>query len=201
VVLPAEHLVGDVHVRVVVVGLLDVADHDDVALDDHHAVLGTGVVGGALAAPAQRLDLQDVHPVGELDETRGAGEHQRAEVGEDPEGEDVDLQLVDDLGQGVDLFGGVELRLVADEVVDPAALGQVVDDVAPEVELAVDLDRVVGQAQATREAAGAGTVAGDEDLPHTAAGGVVVVGLERQRALAGVHGAGEELELSHGARS
>ena len=73
VVLTAEHLVADLR-RDAAPLLLDVADHDDLTLGDHLAVLGAGVVGGPLAAPAQRLDLEDVHPVGELDEPRGPGE-------------------------------------------------------------------------------------------------------------------------------
>ena len=113
---------------------LDVADHDHVALGDHLAVLGAGVVGGPLAAPAQRLDLEHVHPVGELDQPRGAGEHRGPEVGEDAEREHVHLELVDDAGQLLDLRGRVELGLVADQVVDPAALRERVDDVLPEVE-------------------------------------------------------------------
>ena len=121
VVLAAQHLVGDDQLVVLARRLVDVTDDDDLALDDHHAVLGAGVVGGPLAAPAQRLDLEHVHPVGQLDEAGAAGEQLAAEVGEDPEREHVDLELVDDLGQLVDLVAGVELRLVADQVVDPAA--------------------------------------------------------------------------------
>ncbi len=47
--------------------VLDVADNDDLALDDHHAILGAGVVGGPLPTPAERLDLERVHVVGKLD--------------------------------------------------------------------------------------------------------------------------------------
>ena len=84
-------------------GLLDVADDDDLALDHHLAVLRAGVVGGALPAPAQRLDLEDVHPVGQLDQPRRARKQPGPEVGEDAEREHVDLQLVDHPGQLVDL--------------------------------------------------------------------------------------------------
>src|SRR4051812_36803509 len=62
VVLAAQHLVADL--GRLPVALLDVADDDHVALGDHLAVLRAGVVGGPLAAPAQRLDLQHVHAVG-----------------------------------------------------------------------------------------------------------------------------------------
>ena len=47
------------------------------------------------AAPAQRLDLQHLDPVGQLDQPLGAGEQPGAEVGGDAEGVDVDPQLVD----------------------------------------------------------------------------------------------------------
>ena len=140
VVAPAEHLVADRRLGMIVV--LDVADHDHLALGDHLAVLGARVVGGAVAAPAQRLDLQGVHAVGQLDEPLRALEEPGPEVGEDAEREDVDRQLVDDLGELVDVLAGVELGLVADEVVDASALAELVDDVVPEVQLGRDLDGV-----------------------------------------------------------
>ena len=98
-----------------------VPDDDLLALDDHDAVDDAGVVGGLAAAPAQRLDLEQLHPVGELDEPPRAGEELGAEVGGDAEGVDVDVELVDDPGELLDLGRRVELRLVADEVVDPGA--------------------------------------------------------------------------------
>ena len=58
--------------------------------------------------------------------------------------------------------------------------------------------RVVGQPQPAGEHRLAGPVVGGEDPADPSARGVVVVGLERQRALAGVHRAGEELQFSHG---
>jgi hypothetical protein len=81
-------------------------------------------VGGLAPAPAQRLDLQQLHPVGELDEPARPGEELGPEVGGDPEGVHVDAELVDEPGQLLDLHGGVELRLVTDEVVHPDALGE-----------------------------------------------------------------------------
>ena len=50
-------------------GVINVADHDHIALGDHDPVLGPGVVSRPEAAPAQRLDLQGVHMIGELDES------------------------------------------------------------------------------------------------------------------------------------
>ena len=165
------------------VTLLDVADDDHLALDDHRAVLGAGVVGGALAAPAQRLDLEVVQPVRELDQPGAADEELAAEVREDPEREDVDLQLVDDLRELVDLRAGVELGLVADQVVDPRTVRQLVDDVAPEVEVLVHLERVVLQPEPRGDHRLAGAVVGGEDPAHPASGGVVVVRLQGERAL------------------
>jgi hypothetical protein len=62
----------------------------------------------------------------------------------------VDVLQDDDLRQGVDLRAREELCLVADEVVDPCAVSQRVDRVAPEVELGRDLCRLVRKAQAGR---------------------------------------------------
>jgi hypothetical protein len=60
------------------------------------------------------VDLERLELVAQLHQTLRAGEQPGLEVGQDADGEDVDLQLVDDPGQLVDLLGGVELRLVAD---------------------------------------------------------------------------------------
>ena len=99
VVPSAEHLVLD-HPLLRAVG---VADDDLLALDDHDPVDDAGVVGRLPAAPAQRLDLEDLDPVGELDEPLRAGEELGAEVGGDAEGVDVDVELVDEPGELLDL--------------------------------------------------------------------------------------------------
>ena len=75
--------------------MVDVTHDDDLTFDDHDAVLGTRVVGGPLAAPAQRFDLQRVNTVCELDQSRRAREQLRTEVGQDPERKHVDRELVD----------------------------------------------------------------------------------------------------------
>ena len=138
-----EHLV--LHEAVVRRG--GVPDHHLLALDDHDAVDDARVVGGPAAAPAQRLHLEHLHPVGQLDEAAGTREQLGAEVRGDAERGDVDAHLVDHPRELLDLPGRVELRLVADEVVDPAPRGQAAGDGVPEVEVVVDLDRVGRQAQ------------------------------------------------------
>ena len=103
--------------------------------------------GYLLPTPTQRLDLKHVHPISQLDQATGAVEELGAEIGKDAEGEDIDLQIINDLGQLVDLADRIELGLVADQVVDPLAIGQLGHHVAPEVELLIDLDGIVDQAQ------------------------------------------------------
>ena len=135
--------------------------------------------------------------VGQLDEALRSREEPGAEVGEDAEGEHVDAELVDHAGELVDLVGGVELGLVADEVVAATAGLEHVDDVLPEVGLLGDLDRRHGESEAARERLLARAVQGGEDHAGAAAGRVVVVGLEGERGLAAVHRPGEEHELGH----
>jgi len=53
---------------------------------------------------------------------------------------DVGVELVDDAGQLLDLDRGVELRLVADEVVDAAVLGGVLLGQGEQVQLRADVD-------------------------------------------------------------
>lgn len=141
VVTSAQDLVADV------VGLVDVADDHLGPLDDHLTAYGAGVVGGAGAAPAQGLHLEDLDAVGQLDQTLGAGEQLGAEVGRDAEGVHVEAQVVHDAGELVDLFGGEELGLVGDHVVRAAALGEMVDEVGVEVLSVLDLDGVGDQAE------------------------------------------------------
>lgn len=86
--------------------LVDVTDDDLGTLDDHLAAYGAGVVRGAGAAPAERLDLEHLDPVGELDQALRAGEELGAEVRGDAEGEDVEAEVVDDAGELVDLSRG-----------------------------------------------------------------------------------------------
>jgi hypothetical protein len=112
------------------------------------------------------------------------GEHLGAEVGQDPEREHVDLQVVDHLGQLVDLVAGVELGLVADQVVDPAPAGQLVDDVPPEVEVVGHLDGLDAEAEPRRQRGLARPVVAGEDPADATAGRVVVVGLQREGRLA-----------------
>ena len=132
----AEHFVLD-HARS---GGLGVADHHLFALDDHHAVDDARVVGGAAPAPAQGLDLEHLDLVGELDQPARAGEELSAKVAGDPEGEDIDVHLIDQPGELLDLGGGVELGLVTDHVVDAVPAGAAFDDDIPEVQAVADLD-------------------------------------------------------------
>ena len=128
------------------------------------------------------------------------GEQPGAEVGGDAEREHVDAHLVDQPGELLDLLGRVELRLVADEVVDPVPAHAPVDHLAPEVGAVVHLVRAASAAPGARTArrwpARSSRV---KMTPAAAAGRVVVVHLQRERGLAAVHGPGEEGELGHAA--
>ncbi len=94
----------------------------------------------------------------------------------------------------LDLRRGVELRLVAHEVVHGLRLG---GDERPEVGVVVDLARDDLETEARGEPVGPGAVVAREDQPAPAPRGMVVVELERQGGLAAVHGPGEEDELCH----
>ena len=195
VVLSAEHLVRDQ--RRELARDCGVADHHLLALEHHLAIDGPGVVGRAGAAPAERVHLQHLDLVAQLDQPLRAREQPGLEIGQDADREHVDLQLVDDPGELVDLCGRVELRLVADQVVDPLAAGQVVDDEEPEAELRVDLDRRSGQAQPGGDRRLARPVLAGEESALPPGRGVRVVQLQGERRLAAVHRPGEVDELGH----
>lgn len=100
------------------VGSGGVAHHDRLPFPDEHAIDESGVVRRPPPAPAPGLDVE-LHPfVGDLEQPAGALEQQATEVGEQPEGVDVDVELVGDQRELVDLLDGVELDLVAHQVVE-----------------------------------------------------------------------------------
>ncbi len=188
----AEDLVADV------VGLVDVADDDLGAFDHHLTAYGAGVVRGAGAAPAQRLDLQHLDPVGQFHQPLGAREQLGAEVGRDAEGVHVQAQVVHHARELVDLLRREELRLVGDHVVRAAAVREVVDEVGVEVLAVLDLHGVGDQAQPRRQLALARAVVPREDHARQAARRAVVLDLESQGRLPAVHRSGEEHQLGHG---
>ena len=152
---------------------------------------------GAGSAPAQGLDLEHLHPVGELDEPLAAREELGAEVRGDPEGMDVDVELIDNACQLVDLLGPIELRLVADEVVHAQPTRQRTDDVLPEVEVVGHLDRGHRQPESAGEDRFPHPVELGEDQSDPPSGAVVVAHLEGQGGLAAVHRPGEEDQFCH----
>jgi tRNA A-37 threonylcarbamoyl transferase component Bud32 len=183
---PAEHLVADLRRG------RDVPDDHLRALHHHHPADGAGVVGGAGTAPAQRLDLEGLHPVGEFDEPLRGREEPGAEVGGDAEGVDVQVEFVHRAGQLVDLLRREELRLVHHREVHPAAAAYQPHQVGVQVHPVADLHRVGDQAEPGGQLALAGPVVLGEDHRLEAAGGAVVHDLQGERALAAVHRAGEE---------
>jgi DNA-binding NarL/FixJ family response regulator len=188
----AQHLVADGTITGRVPHL------DLIAVGDHRAADRPGVVRRRTSAPAQRPHLQLLHPVAQLDESRGPREQPGPEVGENAEAERVDAQLVHDARELVDLLGRIELGLVADEVVDTMTRDQLVDHVCPEVEGGRNLDGRPGQPDAGHDSRLATAVQAGEDPSGPSGLGLRVVDLQRESRLAALHGAGEEGELGHG---
>src|SRR3954470_4540687 len=95
VVQPAQQLVAhDVAEQRLVCIDFSVADHDRVALVHHLTVDHARVVRCSRTAPAARLDLHRQALVGDLQHPLRAVEQLAAEVGDEPEREDVDTQIV-----------------------------------------------------------------------------------------------------------
>jgi hypothetical protein len=65
---PAQHLISDRRLRTI--GHFYIANHDDIAFEDHDTVGGPRIVGCPLPAPAQRLDLERVYAVGKFDKSQ-----------------------------------------------------------------------------------------------------------------------------------
>ena len=91
---------------------------------------------------------EGLDPVGQLNEPLGAGEQPRLKVGEKADGKYIDLQLVNDPRKLIHLFRGVELRLVAHQIVDPVAAGELGHHIVPEVQFPCDLDRRLRETEA-----------------------------------------------------
>ena len=89
VMVSAQHLVR--HLRTT--ARSGVADDHLVAVTHDHALEGPGLVSPAAAAPAQCGDLEDFHPIRQLDQPGRAGKQPGPEVGGDPERVDVNAEL------------------------------------------------------------------------------------------------------------
>ena len=187
---PAEHLVADLPCS-------GVPHHHLGALRYHQAVDGAGLVGALRTAPAQWADGEGLHPVGQFHQPLRSGKQLGSEVREDPESVDVDLQLVHDPGKLFHLLPRVELRLVADEIVDPPARHQLGDDVGPEVEFLVHLGGRRFEAQPGGNPCPARAVPGREYPALSAVRGLGVVELQGKGRLSAVHGTGVEDEFRH----
>src|SRR6476620_1464743 len=109
VVTPAQHLVTNRGGHRFPVGrgrprnTFGVGDHDGRSLPGQPAVDHPAVEPAGPPAPAEHLDLDGRHLVGDLEEPRRAGEQDAAEVGGDAERVDVDGQFVGDQAELVDL--------------------------------------------------------------------------------------------------
>lgn len=172
---------------------LDAADVDLFAPVHHHPVDHPRVMRGAVAAPATRIDRQDLYLVGELHEALRAREQLPLEVREDPVAVDVDPHAVDHARQLAYLLVRQELGLVADDVGDLA-----VGDVVVQVQHVPDLDRGGLQPQPGRDDPGAGPVLLRVEDAFSAPG---VVLLESHGALTRVHRTGEVFQLRHASSS
>ena len=116
-----------------------------ITLEDHPGIHDAGIVGGPRTTPAQRLYLQRLDPVSQLDHPPRAGKQDRLEIGGDAECIHVDPHLVDEAGELLDLLRGVELGLVADQLVHPVATSGHLGDDLPEVEVVSHVMSTGGQ--------------------------------------------------------
>ena len=101
----------------------------------------------------------------------------------------------------LDLRLGVELSLIAYEVIDAHTRTQLIDDESPEIEVVSYFDGGYGEPQPARQHRLTRAIKSREDDASPPSGTVVVVGLQGQGALATVHRSGVEHELGHGSNA
>ena len=159
-----------------------------------------GVLGGAGAAPAAGLDLELLALVGQLEEAGRALEELAAEVGEETEGVDVGVELVDHAGELLHLGRCVELRLVAHEVLEAAVGLRALRGQLEEVELRADVDGRRRHAEPGRHHGAVAVELGAEQSAEATAR-EVVVDLEGEGALARAHRPVREPQHGHAHRS
>ena len=148
---------------------------------------------GSRAAPATRLDVQ-LHPlVGEFQQPLCGLEQAPAEVRDEPERIDVGAERIDDVSQLIGLCGGVELRLVADEVVDPPMRLRKPGRERQEVEFGADLDGLDRHAESTRHPCPV-TIELRQQQAALVASAQVVVDLQCEGRLPGAHRAETETQ-------
>ena len=153
-------------------------------------------MGSSLTAPTAGFDLNLDPFVCHLEETLGAGEQFSLKAGKQPEGEHVGAEVINDPGQLVDLCWQVELRLVADQVVDASPAGGHGQRHLKEIEPWTDLYGVGRHPEgAGHPAVGPIQLAAEDALEAPLV--QVVVDLEGQRALARAHRAKGKTEGCH----
>ena len=156
---------------------------------------------GAPSAPAQRLHLQHLHPVGEFNETSRSRKKPRPKVRQDSEGIDIDSQLINQACHLLDLRLRIKLSLIADEVINTHTCTQLIDDESPEIEVVSYFDGGYSEPQPARQHRLTRAIKSCEDDAGPPSGTVVVVRLQGQSALAAIHRSGVEHEFGHGANA
>ena len=134
-----------------------------------------------------RVDL-----VREFEQPLRAGQQPGAEVGGEAETVDVEVLVVDELGELVDVLGGEEAGLVDDQVVQGPSRRPVLTDEAADVGIVGEFDRGPRQPDPGGDGGAPGAVVADQQQPVPALPRVVVIDLQREGRLPAVHRAVEE---------
>ena len=161
----AEDLVGNARIS----GLTRITHNHLLTITDDDPIDRSCLMSPTPAAPAQGGHLEDLDPVRELDQACGSREQSRAEVRGDAECVDIDAELVDNVRQLLDVLDSVELRFVADEVVQAPPGGQMLDNDPAQIEIGMDLDGLGTQSEPARQDGRAGPVHPSEDESRSAA--------------------------------
>jgi hypothetical protein len=94
--------------------------HDYLLTLGHHFPSdGARIMCSPRATPTERLNLQGIDSVGELDQTTRTRKKLGSKVGEDSKGVYIDSESIHNSRQLFDLLWLIELRLITDDVINP----------------------------------------------------------------------------------
>lgn len=111
---------------------------------------------------AQDLDVDGQGLVRQLHQALGTGQQLRAEVGGRPEAVDVEVPVIDELGQLVDVLGFEEACLVDDQLVEGPAGRPLITHECADVRIGGDPARRMRQSDPSRDLRAAGAVVANE---------------------------------------
>jgi hypothetical protein len=133
---PAENLVGNF------IALSDIANNNLFTLCDHDSVDGSRIMSCSRSTPTESFNLQCIHAICKFDQSGRTWKEFGLKVSQNSEGVDINAQTIDNLSQLINLNWLIELRFIADDVIDTLTDREVFNNKFMNVERFFDFYRI-----------------------------------------------------------